>query len=488
MCIPRLRGASVPPRSLALIALLACACPNRWSTDDSGDSVTDDSDPGDRGAPVALVADGANQRYLWLNLATQQIIHELDMRQLFPQHCVAPWECVAFGSEPGIDPETGEDLALLISYITAEGDSPRDPGLIAKVRLGEAGPAVDWSLDKLDWTVNFADQPEICAQVTPCEAPDPAVAGNEIWQNCTIRNAHAVEVVEESDSAVTMWIADTGQPSRAIKVTLDKSSTCAVVDEVHGELTSPDWSDESGPNDIEIFDYEGQQAMLLNHLGTAGNDALGVATLWTQAGEGWELVYRHPVDGGLVMGGHNSDMVVAGDGQRYHIYAHGNGAGVNENINAWDDRDHRGTIGILRVEDDAPVYLLDATAPDPGFGFLRDADLLADGSFLVTDSGCMNHNFVDCDREPALWHVRVAFDALQGTGQSGAFSTDHAQQRFAASELVEEGWAGRVTCGFSTPYEADLIWEDQLGPFLQAALEAPEASCEEADSEASTAR
>jgi hypothetical protein len=465
-----------------VLITLACGCPDRFSPH-TGETAPPDSRPDTdetalppSGAPVALVADGANQRYVWIRLDTQELLYELDLRELFPQHCHDAIECVAFGSEHSVDPVTGEDLALIIAYITAVGQTPEEPGLAARLRLASEGPSVDWQLTQLDWTVHFSDRPDICGQTTACEAPSPV--GSDAWQDCTFRNAHAVKVVDETETHVTMWIADTGQPSRAIQVELDKSSSCGVVTEVHGDLTTDGWTDESGPNDLDLVDYDGVSAMLLNHLGTAGNDALGVSTFWTRDGDGWALVYRHPVDGGHIMGGHNSDMVIASDGQRYHVYAHGNGAGAGEVIQAWDPvLDHRGTVAILRVVDGQPVYLLDATAPDPGFGFLRDADMLADDSFLVTDSGCMNHTFVGCEKEAAIWHVAIGFTGLDGSDQSGAFTEDHDQQRFSEATPIDDPWPSRVTCGLSTPYEADLIYESQLGTALTAALETPLAGC-----------
>ena len=465
------------------LATTICGCPPRFSPhtgETATDSGPDDTEAPSSGAPLALVADGANQRYIWVRLDTQELIHEVGLRDVFPEHCFGDIECVAFGAEPSVDDETGEDLALIIAYVTAVGEQPELPGLAARLRLGAEGTTVDWQLDQLDWTVNFFDQPDICTQTTPCESPEPI--GSDAWQDCTFRNAHAVKIVEETDTQVTMWIADTGQPSRALQVSLDKSSTCGVVTEVHGDTTTETWTDESGPNDLDLVDYEGAEAMLLNHLGTAGNDALGVSTLWTQGESGWELVYRHPADGGHIMGGHNSDMFTASDGQLYHVYAHGNGAGANEIIGEWDpELDHRGTVAILRIEDGQPVYLLDATAPDPGFGFLRDADVLPDDSFLVTDSGCMNHAFEDCDRDAALWHVDIGFMGLQGSEQSGAFGATHDQQRFSEATGIDDLWSSRVTCGMLTPYEADLMWESQLGSTLTAALASPVGTCVEQD-------
>ncbi len=480
-------------RTVMLLALALPSCDCRYDPPDStqadssietGDTTgqpDDTQDPGDA-VPVALVADGGNQRYVYVRLDTTEVIYEIDMRETFPQLCVDPYECVAFGSEASVDPETGEDLALIISYITHQNDSPRDPGVAAQLRLAPEGPAIDWQLSQLDFVTNFPGQPEICAQTIPCVTPEPV--GSSDWQDCTFRNAHAVEVVEETEDDVTMWLADTGSPARALKVRLDKDSVCGVVEEVVGEANNDDWVDSdgnpSGPNDLDLIEWDGQEALLMNHLTQAGADTLGVSTLWVRGETDWELVYKLPKDGGHFMGGHNSDMATASDGERYHVFAHGNGNGATELLDHWDDElDHRGSVQIHRIEDGEPAYLMDATAPEPGFSFIRDADLLADDTFLVTDSGCMNTMFESCDRDAALWHVSVGFQGAEGQGLSGAFSEDHAQQTFVEATLVEDAWPGRVTCGFLTPYESDLLWSGDLGSTLTEALEAPIASCGE---------
>ncbi len=504
----------VVPRVLAISGLMLVGCQCRFppldstpetgesrletgdsppdSTPETGESgiETGDSDPPVEDARVALVADGGNERYVYIRLDTSELIYEIDLREEFPTLCADPWECVAFGAEPLVDSETGEDLAIIIAYVTSQGDSPADPGLAAQLRLSESGVQVDWQLYQLDWTTNFAGQTDICKQTTPCEALEPV--GGEDWQDCTFRNAHAVEVVEETEDSVTMWIADTGTPPRALKVRLDKSSVCGVVEEVHGAATHDDWGDgagdPSGPNDLDMITWDGREAMLLNHLTTAGSDTLGVATLWVRGDDEWDLVYQHPVAGGTVMGGHNSDMVTATDGETYHVFAHGNGAGANQIIGQWDpDLDHRGTISMLRIQDGLPVYLMDVTAPEPGFSFLRDADMLEDDSFLVTDSGCMNTSFEGCQRDAALWHVAFDFHEVQGQGLSGAFSEAHEGQNFEVATLVEDRWPGRLTCGLNTPYESDLILAEQLGTVLSAALVDPVSSCADQD-EASSAR
>jgi hypothetical protein len=59
----------------------------------------------------------------------------------------------------------------------------------------------------------------------------------------------------------------------------------------------------------------------------------------------------------------------------------------------------------------------------------------------------------------------------------GAFGEDHEEQRFSEAEVIDDPWPHRVTCGLDTPYEADLIWERQLGSTLTAALQDPVEDC-----------
>ncbi len=460
----------------------ADSAPDSGGDAGSGDAGSGDGggvDTGDRGVPVALVADGANQRFLWIRLDTADILHTLDIRALFPSYCVEGFDCVAFGSEPLRDAATDEDRALIVASVsTLEGGStPEIPSFVAAVRLGEGGDTVDWALDSLDFTVNFADRPDICAQTTPCEAPGRP--GSPDWRACTFQTTHAAVIAAETPDKVTLWLADTGKPPRALKVSLNPASTCGVVEEVIGPTTSEDWTDESGPNDLDLVEIGGEERVLLDHLNTDVAEIHGRITAWARpVADPPEQVFRYPLDGSTLMGAHNADVARGADGADYLVYAHGNGDGAHADLEAWDgEADHRGTVGIARFVDGEPRYLLDAAGPGEGFGFLRDADMLDDGTFLLTDSGCFNHTFEDCSKEGALRHVAVDFLDAEPTGRSGAFSEDHATQVIAEASLVDDVVPAELTCGFLTPYEADLRWSDELGSFLRARLDDPEGTC-----------
>ncbi len=202
--------------------------------------------------------------------------------------------------------------------------------------------------------------------------------------------------------------------------------------------------------------------------------------MWEPVDGDWRMAWKHPIDGSRLQGGHEADLIQGEDGLPYVVYAHGNGAGVSDDIDHWDgEEDHRGTIGVVRLVDGQPEYLLDGVTSDPRFGFLRDADFLDDGSFLVTDSGCMNPYFPGCKREAGLWHVDVDFENAVATGKTGAFSIDHSQQEFVSVSLDDATFPHWTSCGLLTPYEADFRWDDQLGSFLRSQVDNPVGSCEE---------
>ena len=295
---------------------------------------------------------------------------------------------------------------------------------------------------------------------------------------------HDVEIIEENESLVRMWLADTGN-SRALLVNLSKDSTCGTVEEVIDghTTTTEDWDRFTWVNDVDVVSLEGKDHILLTTKGSdsfvEGAHGRGKVTLWEPGEEQWSLVWEHPVRdnkaASFLNAPHNADWVTDGDGQHYVVYGHSNGAGAHFEDEQWTpEEDHRGSIGVLRVGPKGPDYLGDMTLDIGELGFTRDADRLPDGSWIVTDSGCKGE--LGCPKDPSIRHMAFDLQALESTGLDGRFDpTGTNQQTIQVAEL-DSHWESPRQCDMAAAYEADFI--PVLGTGLTPRANAPEASCQ----------
>ena len=452
-------------------------------SEDSAQS-TDSAD--DDGRPVVFISDGANHRFLYVEPKTERIIASIDLAERHPDICAGESTCIGFGGQPSVDAETGEDRALVVvapedHSTTAEAQSAR----VEMIRFGTDGPTRDWMLEDLDFSTHFGDNSELCAAEAACEAPRDGTWMQ--WRKCSLVHTHDVEVVSEDDDEVLMWIADTSAPARVMLVSLDKSSTCGTVLAALGSGTVADWPEYQDVNDVDLVEINGADAILVSSLSEGGEEGHGRISVWNGWNDEWSEVWHHPVNEGANLASpHNPDLFVASDGQTYLVYAHTNGAGMHIDYDDWTgERDHQGSIGVLRLHDGGFDYLADIVVSadrgdgQAGFGAIRDVDVLDDGSFLVTDSGCLNHRFTDCERSGAVWNVEYDVTQLVADGVTGQFSPDHLEQVFVEAVVRDVWWDSPLECGLLTPYESDLIVSSEAGMAIQEALEQTEGSCDQ---------
>ncbi len=488
-------------RGLSAMLLLLCACTGgrcrvdvdsdspRPTDSPDDDSQVDDSTPApDLGeVPVVFVADGANGRVIVVRMDTAELMYQVDFAALHPAICAdgAGYTCVGFGIEPHYDADSDEDRLLYVIHPSADGaDAPDVPSIVGMARLADEGPEVLWSLDSLDFSVRYGDQASLCAATEPCSAPLDDWAR---WRGCSLSNVHSAAIAEDDDDSVLLWISDTGTPTRALAVRLDKASTCGVVEELLDQSGHPDWGSYDNLNDLDPFSGQGDISLLGTFFSTSstlpvGGPGLGRVVAWQQVADSWELDWACPdtpmSDEAFLNAPHNADMVEI-DGQRYVVYAHSNGLGGHWEFEGWtQEDDHRGSIGVLRVDEDGIQYLFDGYHPDDDLHFLRDVDLLGDGSWLLTDSGCVNNLLGDCEHRPGLWNVRLDPGAVEPVeGLDGRWQADHAYQQLLPLEVLHDRWASPLDCGLDTPYEADFRWAADLGATLRARALEPIAAC-----------
>jgi hypothetical protein len=106
-----------------------------------------------------------------------------------------------------------------------------------------------------------------------------------------------------------------------------------------------------------------------------------------------------------------------------------------------------GSIGLALYQgpETSPLYVADLV--DSRFGFIREAQEDGD-ALLVTDSGCQSAK-VECAHEARI--LRVAIPELSTSDLSGAWSTEHEQQKLFAAEILSVEVEGPLRF----PYEAD---------------------------------
>lgn len=444
---------------------------------ETGEALDSDTSDSGEGAPadLALIADTSNGRYLFVRLDDGTVVHELRLSTLDPKLCSSE-TCAAFVAWPSIDAAGGDQVTLSFSPNT-----PDEPAaaVIARVRLGASGDEEMWRLSALDFYTNFSDRPDICAQTAPCEVPDSE--DPEVRRRCRLALSHEVKVAEETESGVVLWIADTEQPARVLKVALNTASACGVVEDVISEETAPDWNAYQAINDVDLVETgEDTPEILFNSLSHDKENGLASTSLWRREESGWSRVWQHPsVESGAYLGAaHNPDIFTDDDGQTYLVYAHSNGLGVHPLVDSFTgELDHHGTIGVARVSGDGVEYLFDAAMPGE-LGFLRDVNRLDDGTFLVTDSGCMHPDDTDCTNPGQLWNIELPpLSEASATGLSGGFTAPHEQMNIVLAHTVDGRFGQPLTCGLWTPYSAQFMPAETLGRTLRAMLATGGSAC-----------
>ena len=464
--------------ALGALALTLASCVGKEPDPDipaTGGVETGLIETGDPAAPdLLLIADTSHGRYLFVRPDTATIVHQVSLATLNPDLCTDA-VCAAFVAWPTLGAELDE---ITLSF-APNTDGASYAAVIERVRLGEDEDTVLWRLDSLDFLSNFPDRPEICAQIAPCEVPEDA--DETVRRKCRLQLSHEAKVVSEDDGSVALWIADTEGPARAIKVRLDKGSTCGVVEDVLSEETAARWAGYQAINDLDLVDLgDGRETLLLNSLSHDSDEGLASVTLWQAIDGLWTPLWQHPSEasGGFLGAAHNPDWITDSDGASYIVYAHSNGMGAHPEVRSFTGADdHRGSIGLARVTPEGAEYLVDAALPGQ-FGFLRDVNRLADGSFLVTDSGCMHPDDTDCSNPGQLWRVALPeLSSLSPSGRSGAFTASHGDMDVIVATPLTVGARSPLTCGLFTPYSAQFMPGASLGATLRAMLDSPGEAC-----------
>lgn len=379
-------------------------------------------------APLIMVSETGRGRLLLQNGFTNEMVS--DLGDAVTEHCVS-WEydpdrrCLIFEADYTED-------GFLTAFSYSNGDEPGAPGVVAQFSA-DYNPELAWWIDSLNW--------QDTESASNCSATGDKGAG------CRLNMPHAARwsvdgqhlIVADTLNSRILWLEPPFEEGVA-KVSMELA------------VGHPDWDRYLYPNGIQTWVDHGRTWLLTTFKSGDHDDIAprntGRIVLWditnpNQIRKQW----AYPEDGYLAAV-HNAMVVSVPSGQ-YLLYAHSFGAADSYT------EGHNGSVGIAALPDvsDAPRYIGDGLLPGgrDELGFVREVEPTTDGSrLLITDSGCENPDG-DCDRAGRVWEV--AFPHEWPVEVSGAFSPDHAQQRFFF--LSTYGIA--INTELFYPYEVDPI-------------------------------
>ncbi len=436
---------------LPAFVALSIAC-TRGHPSDASDSTSAWTPPDDG---LILASDLRGNEWFTAEPTTGAIVDELWLNTLEPDVCVdetTDHYCLLFQSRDHIseaDPANPVD-EIVFTYADMNLSDGTDDGrddLISRVySVDRQTHATRWHFQNLDFS-HISNSGDYCTwdPADPCQA-DSSVDDHGFWA-CSLHMAHDAVITDETATSVGMWVVDS-RNSRMLHVELDRSSTCAVVDTVIDNHI-PDWDIYDSVNSMNRWTDGDNDNLLMSVKGSFpdaqtgqhqfGESSAGKIIQWRRdmvangGTDPWRQVWEFPpmstTEESFLSDPHGSNRFTGADGHNYVVFAHS--LGHSDGTTYGDGTG--GSIGLLRVDDDVPVYMYDALLPKPdALQFPRDVTPLADGSMLVTDSGCLGDG---CQYETYDWIVHLP-EADPAVGVSGAWRADHSQQVFRSVDVL----------------------------------------------------
>ena len=405
---------------------------------------------------MLVVSDSGHGRIMYTNPARDTRTGESCLREFIADDCPPRdgadgdtgsddfHRCLTFGAHH--DNSSGEDV-MEVAYARYLDGLYNLPGALARF-IPTHPPQMVWNFD----TVTFTTGP-LAATCTGPSSEDV----------CGFRMPHAM--IAATDPAERI-VADTLN-SRLVWARPPLSGTIGEGVRVM-DASTPEWGEALYPNNVELHVRDGSTFLLVTYKGSdstvSGNKRLGRIMLWDITNpDAPRRVWAFPESGYLAAS--HGGVVRTLYGQELLVYAHAFGASA--------DLDHgdQGSVGLARMSWDAPpTYLGDLVMDDgyPAFGFVRAVDLLASGpadgiatdadhaELVVTDSACENQD-AECSFTGGVIEA-VVEDLPDDAGLSGAWSADHAQQRWIPLGSALD------------PFQAELKFPYQAVPVAVSAL------------------
>ncbi len=440
---------------MTLVLLLACV----RSPGDSGDVVTPTPLDG-----RLLVSDLRGNQWFTADPNTGEVEDSFLLSTLEPEVCTGEENeryCLLFQSREHIALDGSDEILFTYSALdVSDGDDDSKTDLIARVySVDRATHEPRWHIDALDFS-HLTNGSDYCPfdPGDPCH-PSEAMETRDYWA-CSLHMTHDMVVTAEDESSVSMWLVDS-RNSRMLHVTSPRDGTCAVVDTVLDDHVE-DWDIYNSNNSMQLWQDGDDENLLMSVKNSFPDDQTGESQfggpgrgkiiLWrrnTATGSPWAQVWEFPpvseTEESFLDDPHGVDTIVDDSGHRYALFAHSLGHSDGPDYGEGTG----GSIGVVRIDDDAPVYVFDVLLPGADvLQFPRDVTPLPDGSWLFTDSGCLGDG---CAYETADWIVRLP-EFQPSEGFSGAWRPDHGQQQFVEAEVLRGPMFQPANLLFSSAY------------------------------------
>lgn len=405
---------------------------------------------------TVLSSDLRGNQWVITDLRDDTITDSYPLSELDPGVCEGaenPVHCLLFESRVRDAADGASEIDFTWSALdSGDGDDEARDDLLARLAgVDREDHSLRWSVRGLD----FGGFPETGCSPDPADpcAIDPMATAAEAW-TCSLRMAHTVWVTEETDADVSMWVVDS-RNNRLVDLTVPRDGTCAVVNRLVDSEHAPDWDVYVSVNSLKRAEIDGEETLLMTVKGSLpdtksgeeqeGGSSRGKVLLWREdpLAQLWEFPPETTGTESFANTPHGVTSLERPDGERWVLFAQSLGASDRPDYGFGSG----GSVTVLRLDADGPVYLYDAVLPESQgvLRFPRDITPLPDGRVLVSDSGCLGDR---CDYPTGLWVLDLP-DAAP-TGKTGAWSADHAEQELLTVEADDGPYLSALDMIFST--------------------------------------
>jgi hypothetical protein len=394
--------------------LLLLACGKEKEPEDTSGRSPDDPPPLE--GPLLLISETSTGTLVIHDTSTDTRVGSQCLSELHPEDCATGTHnladpCLMFGVVPEV--EDGQDV-LTISYTLRNPDLSYAPGAVSRIRPGHP-PTVDWTISSLRFPEALLDQEGL-----DCPAGSETAGCHLFGTHIAIPDPSGEVIIADTSNSRVLWV-------RPLEDEPGLGEVTAVLSTSHGSTEAALFVNhlqriESGDAVWLLATYKGQKS------GEMGEINAGRIVLWdiTERDDPVHL-WTYPGSGRLAAV-HHGTMHQTPEGPRL-LYAHslGASAAADESL---------GSIGIAEWSGASPPrYIGDGLLDVPeSLGFVRSVaytELI--NALLVTDSGCENPE-APCERSAAIW--RLSLPAETPSGLSGAWTSDHSQQRFFSLDAM----------------------------------------------------